>query len=116
MKILAIQFRYLGDAVLLTPGLRAIREHFPGCALHVLVAEEVAPLLPHLPSLARVWAFLRRRGKAKPALSWPVFGALQAGNCTCGEATAIYLSATPCMAAMFPEAVLRLLLEARPAA
>jgi heptosyltransferase III len=77
LKILAIQFRYLGDAALMTPALRAIREHFPGCTLHVLVAEEVAPLLQHLPGLARVWAFPRRRGKAKPALSWPVIRALR---------------------------------------
>ena len=77
LKILAIQFRYLGDAALMTPALRAIREHFPGCALHVLVAEEVVPLLQHLPGLARVWAFPRRRGRAKPALSWPVIRALR---------------------------------------
>ena len=77
MKILAIQFRYLGDAALMTPALRAIREHFPGCALHVLVAEEVAPLLQHLPGLARVWAFPRRRGKARPSLSWPLIRALR---------------------------------------
>ena len=77
MRILAIQFRYLGDAALLTPALRAIREHFPDCALHVLVAEEVVPLLQHLPWLARVWAFPRRRGKAKPILSWPIIRALR---------------------------------------
>ena len=51
MKILALQFRYLGDAVLMTPALRALKEHFPGCSLHVLVAEEVVPLLQHLPWL-----------------------------------------------------------------
>ncbi|MCX6928986.1 MAG: glycosyltransferase family 9 protein, partial [Verrucomicrobia bacterium] len=77
MKILAIQFRYLGDAALMTPALRAILEHFPGLALHVLVAEEIAPLLQHLPGLTRVWAFPRRRGQAKPALSWPVIRALR---------------------------------------
>jgi len=77
MKILAIQFRYLGDAALMTPALRALREHYSGAALHVLVAEEVVPLLQHLPGLARVWAFPRRRGKAKPALSWPVIRALR---------------------------------------
>ena len=61
----------------MTPALRAIREHYPGSALHVLVAEEVVPLLQHLPGLARVWAFPRRRGKAKPTLSWPVIRALR---------------------------------------
>ena len=77
MKILAIQFRYLGDAALMTPALRALREHFPGATLHVLVAEEVVPLLQHLPGLTRVWAFPRRRGQAKPSLSWPVVRALR---------------------------------------
>jgi heptosyltransferase III len=77
MKILALQFRYLGDAVLMTPALRAITEHFPDCELHVLVAEEVAPLLQHLPWLNRVWVFPRTRGKAKFARAWPLIRALR---------------------------------------
>ncbi len=77
MKILAIQFRYLGDAALMTPALRAVGAHFPGSALHVLVAQEVAPLLQHMPGLTRVWAFPRRRGRAKPTLSWPLIRALR---------------------------------------
>jgi len=77
MKILAIQFRYLGDAVLLTPALRAIKEHFADCSLHVLVAEEVVPLLEHLPWLDRVWAFPRKRGSANLRHSWPVLRALR---------------------------------------
>jgi heptosyltransferase III len=77
LKILAIQFRYLGDAALMTPALRALRQHFPDSALHVLVAEEAVPLVQHLPGLARVWAFPRRRGKVKPTLSWPVIRALR---------------------------------------
>ncbi len=77
MKILAIQFRYLGDAVIMTPALRAIKEQVPDAALHVLVAAEVAPLLQHLPWLARVWAFPRARGKAGMRRSWPVIRALR---------------------------------------
>jgi len=77
MKILAIQFRYLGDAVLMTPALRALKEHFPDCELHVLVAQEVAPLLQHLPWLNRVWAFPRKRGKAKFRQSWPMIKVLR---------------------------------------
>lgn len=77
MKILAIQFRYLGDAALMTPALRALRLRFPEAALHVLVAQEVVPLLQHLPGLARVWAFPRRRGRAEPTLCWPMIRALR---------------------------------------
>lgn len=72
MKILAIQFRYLGDAVLMTPALRAISERFPEADLHVLVPAEVAPLLRHLPWLKRVWAFPRERGRANLGASWPL--------------------------------------------
>ena len=35
MKILAIQSSYLGDAALMTPALRAIRDQFPEAGLHV---------------------------------------------------------------------------------
>ena len=83
MKILALQFRYLGDAVLLTPALRAIKEHFADCSLHVLVSEEVIPLLQHLPWLDRVWAFPRKRGSANLRSSWPVIRDLRRERFDC---------------------------------
>jgi len=76
-KILAIQFKYFGDAVVMTPALRAIREHFPDCELHLLVPEEIAPLFHHLPWINRVWSMPRRRGTANPGLTWPVIRALR---------------------------------------
>jgi ADP-heptose:LPS heptosyltransferase len=77
MKILAMQFRYFGDAAIMTPALRAIKEHLPDAALHVLVAAEVAPVFQHLPWLERVWAFPRARGQARLRQSWPVIRALR---------------------------------------
>lgn len=76
-KILALQFKYFGDAVLLTPALRALREHFPSGELHALVPEEVAPALQHLPWLNRVWPMPRRRGSASLGKTWPVIRALR---------------------------------------
>ncbi len=76
-KILALQFKYFGDAVLMTPALRAIREHFPQCELHVLVPAEIAPLFQHLPWLTSVWAMPRRRGSASLRETWPVIRALR---------------------------------------
>lgn len=75
-KILAIQFKYLGDAVFLTPALRALREHRPAAELHVLVASEIAPLLEHIPWITKVWSLPRTRGKARIRDSWPVIRAL----------------------------------------
>jgi ADP-heptose:LPS heptosyltransferase len=77
LKILAIQFKYFGDAVLLTPALRALHEHFPNAELHLLVPEEVAPIFQHLPWLNRVWPLPRRRGSASLRQTWPVIRALR---------------------------------------
>jgi ADP-heptose:LPS heptosyltransferase len=76
-SILAVQFKYLGDAVFLTPALRALRESQPAGELHVLVAEEVAPLLKNLAWINRVWALPRTRGRARLRESWPLILALR---------------------------------------
>jgi ADP-heptose:LPS heptosyltransferase len=76
-KILAIQFKYFGDAVLMTPSLRALREHFPQSELHVLVPEKITPLLQQLPWLDRVWPMPHRRGSATLSQTWPVIRALR---------------------------------------
>ncbi len=77
LKILAIQFKYFGDAVLLTPVLRALHEQVPNAQLHLLVPEEIAPLFQHLPWLDRVWPMPRQRGHARISQSWPVIRALR---------------------------------------
>jgi ADP-heptose:LPS heptosyltransferase len=76
-KILAIQFKYFGDAVLMTPALRALHEHYPKGELHLLVPEEIAPIFQHEPWLEKVWPMPRRRGTANPGRTWPVIRALR---------------------------------------
>jgi heptosyltransferase-3 len=76
-KILAIQFKYFGDAVLMTPALRALRNHWPQGELHLLVPEEIVPLFQHLPWLNRVWAMPRKRGSSRLNQTWPVIRALR---------------------------------------
>jgi heptosyltransferase III len=76
-KILAIQFKYFGDAVLLTPALRAIREQFPQGELHLLVPEEIAPIFRHLPWLNRLWPMPRKRGRVRLGQTWPILRALR---------------------------------------
>jgi ADP-heptose:LPS heptosyltransferase len=76
-KILALQFKYLGDAVFITPALRALKALWPDAELHVLVAAEVAPLLENLPWIKRVWPLPRTRGRARLRETWPVIRALR---------------------------------------
>jgi heptosyltransferase-3 len=76
-KTLAIQFKYLGDAVFITPALRALKEYRPRGELHVLLAAEIAPLLENLPWITKVWSLPRTRGQARLRDSWPVIRGLR---------------------------------------
>jgi lipopolysaccharide heptosyltransferase III len=71
-KLLAILFKYLGDAVVATPALRALHEAFPQWELHVLVPEEAAPLIQNIGWIDRVWRFPRVRGRLNVGASLPM--------------------------------------------
>ncbi len=76
-KILVIQFKYFGDAVFMTPALKALKDSAPNIELHVLVAAEVAPLLENITWITKVWAMPRARGKAQLSKSIPFVSALR---------------------------------------
>lgn len=76
-KILAIQFKYFGDAVFITPALRALKEHAADVEIHVLIAAEIAPLLENIPWIHKVWPMPRTRGKFRLKQTWPLIRALR---------------------------------------
>lgn len=76
-KILAIQFKYFGDTVFITPALQAIKLQFPHAELHVLIAAEMAPILEHSPFIDKLWAATRKRGKANIKETWPLIKTLR---------------------------------------
>jgi len=54
-KILLIQLRRIGDAVLVTPALDALREAWPGARVHLLAEDPVPELFRGDPRLQVVW-------------------------------------------------------------
>src|SRR2546430_8564611 len=46
MKILLIQLRRLGDLILTTPAISALREYLPGAQIALVVSRECASVLP----------------------------------------------------------------------
>ena len=62
-KILAIQFKYLGDAVFITPALLALKNQYPTAEIHLLVSTEVAQLFKHMPWIDRLWTLPHQRGR-----------------------------------------------------
>lgn len=79
-KLLALVLMYLGDVVVTTPALRALRQAFPEWELHVLVPREAAPLLKGIGWLDRIWAFPRVRGRLNLLESLPIIRQLRREN------------------------------------
>ena len=52
--VLVVRFSAIGDILLITPLLRAIRTRYPGARIAVLTKEEYAPLLSHNPNVSEV--------------------------------------------------------------
>ena len=61
-SVVAIRPRALGDVVLTTPAIRALRRGFPDASLEVVTDRRYAPLLEGLAGVDRVWALDRTWG------------------------------------------------------
>ena len=58
-SVLAIRLRALGDVVLTTPALRALKRGYPEAPLEVVTEQRFAPLLEGLADIDRVWPLER---------------------------------------------------------
>jgi heptosyltransferase-2 len=63
-NVLAVRFSSIGDVLLITPLLRAIRRRYPAARMTVLTKLENAPLLSHNPYLSEVIGMPSERGLA----------------------------------------------------
>jgi lipopolysaccharide heptosyltransferase II len=65
LKILLVRLRLIGDVVFTTPGIRALRRHFPDSHLSYLVEPLAAPVLRGNPHLNELIVVPRRSGLAR---------------------------------------------------
>ena len=71
VKILALQLKRIGDLVLTTPALTALREGLPGARITLVVADACGELLPAIPRIERGITF--ERGKLNGRIFWSAF-------------------------------------------
>ena len=67
MKILLIQLKRIGDLILTTPAIGALRDKFPDASISLVVSAAVKELLPAITGLDKVFEV---RGKTDDALDW----------------------------------------------
>src|SRR5437763_762757 len=67
MNILLSQLQLLGDLILTTPAIAAIRDKFPGASISLVVSSAVKELLPAITGIDKVFEV---RGKTDDALDW----------------------------------------------
>lgn len=60
-RVLVVRPRALGDVLLATPTLRAIKRGVPAAELHVAVDPVLQPVLAHNPHVDRVWTLPQRK-------------------------------------------------------
>ncbi len=57
MKILIIRFSSIGDIVLTSPVITAIKEEFPDSQIHFLTKKSFQDILMHNPSINKIWCY-----------------------------------------------------------
>ena len=67
MKFLLIQLKRIGDLILTTPAIGALRDKFPDASISLVVSAAVKELLPAIAGVDKVFEV---RGKTDDALDW----------------------------------------------
>ena len=63
-RVLCIKLKHIGDVLLMTPAVAALRRAWPGCAIAALVPRGTEAMLAHNPDVASVIPFDRHAGAA----------------------------------------------------
>ena len=64
-NILVVQFKYLGDAVIITPAIEALKKKYPQASIHLLIPLEFTPIFKDLLIADNIIGLPRERGSLK---------------------------------------------------
>src|SRR3954470_2221896 len=67
MNILLLQLKRIGDLILTTPAITALRDKFPDASISLVVSAAVKELLPAIAGIDKIYEV---RGKTDDALDW----------------------------------------------
>ncbi|MBI4661671.1 MAG: glycosyltransferase family 9 protein [Verrucomicrobia bacterium] len=70
MRLLFVKLKHIGDSLLLTPTLAAVREAYPDAAIWVAVREGCEGILAGCPAIDRVLTTAAPEHERRPKLSW----------------------------------------------
>ncbi|HVT87388.1 MAG TPA: glycosyltransferase family 9 protein, partial [Tepidisphaeraceae bacterium] len=81
-RILVVQPNWIGDAVMATPTLRALREHFPKAQISYLLRRYVKPIYTGMPWADKLITYRTGKTKAKAGKGqfFDLAGRLRAGK------------------------------------
>ena len=66
VKILLIRLSSLGDIIMTTPAIRAVRERYPDAQIDVVVYDRFSAALAHHPEVHRLFLLPKKRLKEQP--------------------------------------------------
>jgi len=72
-----MQFKYLGDAVLLTPALLALKQKFPQSKIYLLIPQEFIPVFERQNMIDHIVGLPRKRGNINFFKLWPYISKLR---------------------------------------
>jgi len=75
--ILIVLVAGIGDLILASKGIRAIRNGYPEAEIHLLTSTDAAPLARHYPYVDRVWPFPIRELRSSKGSAWAVLSLIR---------------------------------------
>lgn len=96
-RILVINTAFLGDAILGTPLVRALKELYPNALIDIVLIPQTAAIYKHNPHINEIYLFDKRNRLKRMASFWGLIGVLRKNRYRMAISTHVHLSTTMIM-------------------